>query len=112
MGQLEPAGAHYEEAIGLLEPLVAGELDQDETRLALAMTQVDRGEHLRMGGRPRQAEPRYLKALDILDILDVEPDDDRYLRVEAQALIDLAASRVETGRPSTPSPRRGRPSRS
>jgi serine/threonine protein kinase/tetratricopeptide (TPR) repeat protein len=99
MGEFDPARLRYEEAIRRLEAILVKEPRSDEIRLRLAAARIDLGEHLRMAGRPREAEPCYLAAIAFLERPGLHVDDENFNRIEAHALIDLAASRIETGRP-------------
>jgi eukaryotic-like serine/threonine-protein kinase len=108
MGQFDPARKGYDEVIGLLEVLSNTDPASDDDRILLVSAYIDRGEALRMSGRPKDAEGDFLKALGITEGSPAPPGDDRYSRIEASALMDLAACRVETDRPRDAGPQANR----
>jgi tetratricopeptide (TPR) repeat protein len=100
MGDEEATIELYNEGLGLLGTLVVENPGSDDYRIGLALAHVDSGEHKRMAGKPRAAESEQLRALEILQQAGaIAKVDERYHRIEAVALFDLASARLAMGRP-------------
>lgn len=113
MGESNLSQQRYLGAIALMESLARTNPGSEGHPIERARAHHDHGEYLRMAGQPRPAEDEQLKVLEVLKPHDgAATDDDPFPRLEASALINLAAARLETGRPGEALRKPGGPSRS
>jgi tetratricopeptide (TPR) repeat protein len=99
LGQIEPASAAFDRAIGRLRRLLAERSADRDARNLLALTLGELGLHQRFRGQVREAETTLAEARDLVDQLrDQSSDDLRLMRTAAYAVENQAAVQLYVGR--------------
>jgi serine/threonine protein kinase len=100
----EESNQHYQDGVRLREEAIAAAPMSPGARANLGETLIDSAINFRDQRRQRDARPLYLEALKIFEQLTGDhPEDGRYLRDQAAALINLAELDIPQHWPARPS---------